>query len=187
LLQIGDDVDALEMPLIPMGAGAAGLAFVEPTPGPEKVFFSLAPGSPSLVAHGWRPADILVVRPPYKPGDPPPLPAVFASQEALGLMDGDDVDAIALAEDGDGVFTPVFEVGSDALVFSLATGSPTLAARGFKPGDLLLPTTVFNPAGPPLFVLRVIWPAANLGLAPEDDLNALKTNPWLLIELAGPQ
>jgi len=188
LLQIGDDVDALEMPLIPMGAGAAGLAFVEPPPGPEKVFFSLAPGSPSLLAQGWRPADILVVRPPYKPGDPPPLPVVFASQEALGLMDNDDVDAIALVEDGDGVFTPVFEVGLDALVFSLATGSPTLAVKGFWPGDLLLPTTVYNPAGgPPLFMLRVIWPAADLGLAPEDDLNALKTNPWLLIELAGPQ
>jgi hypothetical protein len=182
-LQIGDDLDALEMPYMP--TVAARLAGSQP-PFPSSVYFSLTPRSPSLALHGWRPADILVVQPALNPGDPPPAPVVFASQENLGLVDGDDVDAIALAEDGNGVFTPLFEMGSDALILSLATGSPTLAIKGFTPGDLLLPQTTLEPGGGVLFMLRVIWPAADLGLAPEDDLDALKTNPWLLIEISGP-
>ena len=81
-------------------------------------------------------------------------------------MPTDDIDALILdfAMPGAGPF------------FSLAPGSPSLAALGFGPGDLLMPVPGFPPA--------LAIPAGALGLLPTDNLNAatipLPAPVWLL-------
>ncbi|MBI4570386.1 MAG: hypothetical protein HY723_00415, partial [Chloroflexi bacterium] len=122
---------------------------------PERpVFFSLAPGSPSLTTIGAGPADVLYAQNGA-------LPAVYASAASLGLQAGDDIDALCLSDDGIGFsFTP----GTDQMWFSLAAGSPTLASIGASAADVLQP-------GP---TVTVAVPAAQLGLQNSDDLDALK-------------
>ena len=141
---------------------------------PDKpVYFSLQTGSPSLVALGATPADILMTL-----GGA--LPVIFAPGSDLGLQDGDELDALALLENENGFFDPATSVytNGDKLAFSLAAGSPTLAALGRNPGDLLAPNT--SPAGgPPVLA----FPAGLIGLLKRDDLNALKTNIPYLWEL----
>jgi hypothetical protein len=115
------------------------------------VYFSLRAGSPSLAALGVSPADVLVT-------SHGAAPTVYASAVALGLTPGDDLDALCLREDGDGAFGP-----SGALYLSLAPGSPSLAAAGAGPGDLLAP------GAPPV----VVRSAATLGLLASDDVDAI--------------
>lgn len=114
------------------------------------VFFSLSSGSPTLQTLGRSAADILWVTGGVSPG-------VFAFAGTLGLQPGDDIDALCVASDGDTVFEP----GFDTVALSLAPGSPTLAALGASPADILGP-------GPQLLVA-----AEDAGLAPGDDLNAI--------------
>ena len=96
-LQLSDDIDAL-------------VYFEDGTPGPtagDVVFFSLAPGSPTLAGLGASPADILST----SPGAGTPVPFMPAS--ALGLTPGDDLNAL------DVVPEPTFSV---LLVLALAAG-----------------------------------------------------------------
>ena len=106
---------------------------------------------------------------------------MFASSTALGLLPGDDIDAIELYENWNGVFDPASgqDPWGDLLVFSLADGSPTLAALGASPGDLLVPNKV-GPGRPPMLA----FPSRGSGLAPEADLNALKGDVGFLWERA---
>lgn len=70
------------------------------------IFFSVDP--PTAVAMGVSPADLLMV--PFAGGPP----VVALSEADLGLVPGDDIDALAM--------------GWEGLVFSLRRGSPTAAA-----------------------------------------------------------
>lgn len=118
---------------------------------PEKtVFFSLSSGSPSLQSFNRSAADVLWTTGDVQPG-------VFAFASALGLQSGDDIDALCVGSDDDTVFEPAI----DRVAFSLAAGSPTLAALDASPADILLP-------GP-----QVVVRAEELGLATGDDLDAL--------------
>lgn len=119
------------------------------------VYFSLASGSPSLTSLGASAASILRTVNGA-------TPTVYASPAALGLQTGDDIDALCLAESGDGVFNS----NDDQIYFSLAPGSPSLAALGAGPGDLLQP-------GSPASVVEG-GTAGDLGLASGDNLDAIK-------------
>ncbi len=88
------------------------------------------------------------------------LPALFATDLAIGLGPGDDIDAVALIEDG--IFGPT---PGDAIYFSLTPGSPTLAGLGASPADVLVTSLGGAPA--------VAFTAASLGLLPTDDIDAL--------------
>ncbi len=141
---LSDDLDALnEQPpgfVDPEADGAID----------EPVFFSLAAGSPTLDASIRGAADVLWTVAGFQPG-------IYASAEALGLQPDDDIDALCLINEGEFLYEP--EV--DAIAFSLAPGSPTLAALGASPADVLGP-------GP-----RVLFAAGDLGLREGDDLNAM--------------
>src|SRR5262249_51654905 len=77
-------------------------------------------------------------------------PSVVVAASSLDLGAGDVVDALA------------YDTVTHQVVFSLAPGSPTLAAIGARPADLLAAP------GPTLMIS-----AAALGLLPTDDVDAL--------------
>ncbi len=86
---------------------------------------------------------------------------LFAPGGALGLLPGDDIDALAIQDLG---IAGVYDV-LDFVLFSLAPGSPSLMVLGLLPGDVLI--AAFG--GPPGLFL----PGGMLGLAPGDNLDAL--------------
>ncbi|MCH8995422.1 MAG: hypothetical protein IH959_10755 [Chloroflexi bacterium] len=116
------------------------------------MYFSLDAASPSLDSLGLSAADVLKTA---NGG----VPTVYASAAALGLREGDDLDALCLRESGDGVYG-----AQDVLYFSLASGSPTLSQIGAGPGDILAPGDL------PI----IVQSAPSLGLLVTDDVNALK-------------
>ncbi len=107
------------------------------------LFFTLAPGSPTLAALAAGPADVLAA----PVGGPP---AIFAPAFALGLGPGDVIDALSWDGVGFGYF-------------SLAPGSPTLGVIGAGPADLLVPG--FPPG--------VAVAGAAMGLAAGDNIDAI--------------
>ncbi len=131
------------------------------------IYFSLAPGSPSLTPGmnplrpaGAEPGDILFSFP-----GPPAFHGVAVPAAGNGLVSGgpgcappacDDIDAIA---------------GFGTAIFSLAPGSPSLGLIPAGPQDIL---SMFSGAPPVVFL-----PGAALGLVPGDDLKGLEvlTNP----------
>lgn len=135
------------------------------SPGPEgplqPVYFSLTSGSPTDPS-GMLPipsgAAIYLDHNPLIGGDE----TLFASPAQLGLQMNDDIDALTVFENGDGVFQPLTE----QVIFSLAPGSPTLALEGFSPADLL--TT--PPGGPPF--PQLFASANRMGLLPTDNVDA---------------
>jgi PEP-CTERM motif len=136
-----------------------------PPPG-GAIHYSVTPadtaGHPSYL--GFSPADIFIS--PAIPGySTPGAPVVYAGFAALGLVaPGDDIDALAIIEDG----VPGFTAG-DTVYFSLTPISPTLGILGASPADILVTTLAGIPA--------VAFPAASLGLfgiaAAPDDIDAL--------------
>jgi len=137
-----DNLDALEY-------APAGFPIV---PGPLGLHFSLAVGSPTLLATGFSAADIL-----FWSGVGLP-PGLFLAGGALGLVPGDDLDAL--------VYLGVMPA------FSLAPGSPSLLPTllnpaGFSAADILGPGVV------PV----VLAPAGALGLAPGDNVDAMAAVP----------
>ncbi|MCB9915298.1 MAG: hypothetical protein H6828_09130 [Planctomycetes bacterium] len=187
---IGDNVDALDIELNPSPA------FFPPT----GVYFSLdegyfdflagVPNSGSAPAHGFFGADILKV---VAPGGPP---VVWAPAPMLGLnLAGavDDLDALAIWENGTGVFEPSLQPydwlgnNTDMVLFSVRRGSAVIGMPDsifgipIEEGDILttpLPTA-FGGLSP---FPGIFCAAENLGLvtarstgAIGDDLNALDT------------
>ena len=75
--------------------------FPGPTP-TDVVYFSLAPGSPTLGAIGATAADVLVKGPPTGPTIPG-LPAIFAAAGTIGLLAADNIDALSMHMPGAGV------------------------------------------------------------------------------------
>lgn len=141
---VRDDLDALDG-RDPSAVDADGDGLPE-----RNVYLSLDAASPTLGQLGFSEADILKT-------SGSDTPSLYAAAAALGLGPEDDVDALCLRESGDGVLGE-----DDTLYVSLAAGSPSLAAAGAGPGDLLA-------RGP----LRVVARAAALGLAPNDDIDAV--------------
>ena len=120
----------------------------------QPVFFALAPGSPSLAYLGVTSADILIA------GIGGYTPLVWADGVVdLSLDSADVIDALCIWENGSGVYEP----GVDILVFSLAAGSPTLAANNLSAADLLARGD------------KVVYPASAIGLGsdPSEDIDAL--------------
>jgi len=143
-----------------------------PVPSPDAIFFSLAPGSPSLGAL-FAPGDIFLVLPGGGAF------GLFINAESLGLCTvrsgcgaDDNLDAVVVNTDawvGVGMLPPVIQVGG-GLLFSVGPGviGPGLPA-GTLPGDVLLS---LGGGASALYA-----GAAALGLAAGDDLDALEIVP----------
>jgi hypothetical protein len=143
----GDDVDAIDVGPVP-------------TAFPFPVYFSLdaafpnvcsgVPNTGSAMAYGFPPAAVLVT---MGPGGPP---VVYAPPAALGLdMFGpgtDDLDALALRENGVAGFAPaagpyawLAAGGPDEIFFSVRRGSAVIGSPDsifgapIEPGDILIP------------------------------------------------
>jgi hypothetical protein len=172
VLPVGADLDALTNQ-------EAALVDLDGNLVPDQpVFLTLAPGSPTLASLAATAGDILV--------SVAGQVSIFATREDLGLLAGDAVDALCLQKAGlpFAIFRPgpgppgppdvAADANFDHALFSLAPGSPSLAARGFSSADLLV--TDFsasrpNRAGEPPVVFAT---AAELGLLASDDVDALK-------------
>ena len=141
-----EDLNGLD--LCPTSVVYAGGVVVSP------IYFTLAPGSPTLAAIPATPADVLFQ--PAGPGGA--LPAIAAPAPLMGLAPGDVIDALEVASGA--VFT----------LFSLAPGSPSIGGCGYLPGDVL--QGAFGPCG------AIVTPvtSAALGLTPPDNLDALAMN-----------
>jgi hypothetical protein len=155
------------------------------------VFFSLAPGSPTLGTLGASAGDLLV----SKAG----VVSIFATRAAMGLEPGDVVDALCLQKAGlpftnlragSVLQAPPRNPGDanfDHALISLAPSSPSLAARGISAADLL--ATNFSASRPNLAVGNpppVFASAADLGLLATDDVDALKClTPVSFVEIDG--
>ena len=115
-----------------------------PGGGPGGAFYSLAAGGLGPVPF-YGPADIIS---PFLP-----LGVPWAPAGALGLVPGDDIDALIIQDLSP---APLYAPGVDFVAFSLTGGSPTLGFIGAAPGDLLLAV----PAGPPVIFIqrrRLAW------------------------------
>ena len=118
------------------------------------IYFSLdaAPITGGIYGAGFSPADIFIglggpgfdapaaaAMPPTSPSGAVP----YATELALGfpvLLLGNDIDAVVVYDDGDGVYLP----GTDIVVFSLKPGSPYIGTLDpvsgitISPGDILV-------------------------------------------------
>ncbi len=154
----GDEANAnLITPSAPPAGGdnvtAYDLAMIVPG---STIFFSLAPGSPTLGLLGATPADVLV--------SVAGLPAIFVPAAALGLPPGADMDALAIA--------PGF--GPGGIEYSLTTA--TAALLGLSGADIL---GVTGAGG-----VMVVHGFASLGLLPTDDVDAWDVDQRLVPEPA---
>ncbi|KPJ59508.1 MAG: hypothetical protein AMJ46_10840 [Latescibacteria bacterium DG_63] len=126
------------------------------------VFFSVALGALPTASVRWSmpglsPADILYVATP----GPGVVPTVYATEAALSLATGDDIDALAISDRGTtpGVLDP-----GDLIYISLNSGSPSLSALAMYPSSVI---QIYP--GPPV---EIFAPAA-LDLSLVDELNAM--------------
>ncbi|HVP13183.1 MAG TPA: plastocyanin/azurin family copper-binding protein [Phycisphaerae bacterium] len=133
-------------------------------------YYTVDPNSPSLPLLPGVPgqqsgADIFMVPNPANSGFPP---EVYAPAQSLGLLPtryGDDIAALVVFDNGNGVLNP----GVDEILFTLARGSPSLALHQVSPADILVSR------GNGSFYL---WAEADiLGLLPSDHVNALEIIP----------
>lgn len=191
-VSIGDNLDAVDT-ILP-GQPNFGVYFslegglVDPING--------IPGSGSAAAHGFTGADVLF----SPPGGPPMM---YAPGGALGLnvVPGlvlDDLDAMILWENGDGVYQPSqmpmdwFGGGTDMLLFSVRRGSAVIGMPDsifgipIQEGDIL--TTPFvnglSPF-PGIFYAQELLELASVrsgtAISPfSDDLNALDVSPTMI-------
>jgi len=175
----GDNLDALVMisgypsDLISRVYFSLDSAFPDPLEGPPV-------NSGSAAANGFVGGDVLVS--PLVPIAPPTVyaPAVVLGLDFLG-PDTDDLDALVLLEDGDGVFNP----GLDFLAFSVRRGSMVIGAPDsiwgapIEEADILVPPVMGGVSPFP----GILIPGEALGLATlrsgmvgqfgPDDLDAL--------------
>ncbi|MBX3051472.1 MAG: hypothetical protein KF753_08370 [Caldilineaceae bacterium] len=114
------------------------------------VYFTLAPGSPTLALSEATAADVLVTGFAF-------VPSIYATAAELGLTSGDAIDALCLYENGNGIYD-----SDDQILFSLTSASPSLATLGGNGASILAP-------GP----LQVVNRADKLGLLPTDEIDAL--------------
>jgi hypothetical protein len=153
-----DDIDALDL-----DATSADLC--------GRIYLSL--DSATAAANGFSGADILVFNPCVDGA-----PTVYAAAAQLLLAPADDLDALALNDDGDGVFEP----GVDVVRFSIRAGSPTVGdiectgmppfTAHITPGDILRPGGC---GGGGAVRPKIVFSSQSLGLFvnPFDELDAL--------------
>lgn len=145
-----DNVNALEM-CTPQSIFSGGVLT-------QAVYFTLAPGSPTLFAIPAGASDLLLASPP---GFAPPTLSFFTAAmlsltpcaPGAGAPACDEIDAMTFLSPPPG-----------GVLFSLAPGSPSLAACGFTPGDLIF-------FGSPACFLGAS--AFSLGLTATDNVDAL--------------
>jgi len=184
--QFRDGNGAIANPLTP-GAPSPPLGLLEPTtlPGDNvdgldlrvigpMVYWSVDAATALVYGAGYTAADIFMA--PAVPGYSAAPGVPYASAATLGLLAGDDIDAMVYFEDGIAGASP-----GDLILFSLAQGSPTLGL-GFTAADIL--STSPGAAAPVLHLS-----ALQLGLLPGDDeLDALDVIPepasWLMLGTA---
>lgn len=192
---LGDELDALDVnaPIFPLGPVYFSLEgpFPEPLTG--------APASGSAPANGVSGADVLLNP---GPGAPPVIwaPATALGLDLIGGPNSDDIDALAIWENGDGVFTPsvvpfdwATGVGTDMVLFSVRRGSAVIgipdSLLGVPISEADILTTPAAPGLPP----GILFAAENFGLAPGrmlgamwgDDLDALDTQAAPLFDCDG--
>jgi len=134
-------------------------------------FYSLAAGSPSLAALGATSDDVLMVLPPWLGGT---VTVFIDGVTNLGLIAGDDLDAMALTVDVNIGLGPVYTFTPVQIWFSLAPGSPSLAGLTASAADVFYRTDF---TGTPLSIGDVGYSAASLGLLFTDNINALELQP----------
>lgn len=160
----GDDVDALDLRLAPVpvpGLGPSIFWSVDPaTAGGVGVYVGLGATAADVF---WSPALV-----GYSG-----VPTVYAPAALLGLLPGDDIDALVWFEDDVGGMGSPGPTPDDVAIFSLTPGSPTLAALGYLPGTGGADLFITKPGG----AVSVFAPAGALGLLPDDDINALDVVP----------
>jgi len=123
------------------------------------VYFTLAPGSPSLGVIGATTGDILIAAPPgFLP------PAVFIAAGALGLIGGPPACAPPVCDAIDALEA---SPGGPPMFVSLAPGSPSLGGCGYSPAALLL-----VPAAPCAAAFAPFAPPG-LGLLAGDNVDAV--------------
>jgi len=149
------------------------------SPGPRyPIYFSVDPAT--AAANGFQPGDVLMTG---SAGGPP---ALYAPAAQLGLdaagAGTDDLDALVLIDDGDGVFST-----TDFLLYSVTPGSAIVGTLDglwnapITPGDILIPS--FGAGGVP-GVPWILIAAEAIGLATtragspaSDNLDALDVIP----------
>ncbi|MCP5537564.1 MAG: PEP-CTERM sorting domain-containing protein [Akkermansiaceae bacterium] len=90
------------------------------------------------------------------------FPPAYVTAAGLGLSAADDIDALVVFDDGDGIYG-----AADTILFSLAPGSPSLPGLSAGPGDILIAS-----GGGPVSAVPFAL-AGSLGLTPGDNVNAL--------------
>lgn len=128
----------------------------------SSLFFSVDRHSPSLAFLPGGPATGASIF--FDPNPNAPFTEqIYVQGFQLGLQfEQDDIDAMVLFDNGNNFFEP----GVDVVLFSLRQGSPSLSLSGRSPADLLISSGQGNFA---LFAT-----AADIGLLPTDELNALE-------------
>ncbi|MEO1574668.1 MAG: hypothetical protein AAFU65_06870 [Pseudomonadota bacterium] len=171
LPDVGDNLDAVDFQTA--AAQLPGPVFVSL----DSAFLDPLEGAPAnsgtAVANGFVGGDVIAIQNTVAG----PVPQLFIPANQLGLdrvpgtqPDADDLDALALSSDGDGVFNPeqgVFNDGSDWILFSVRRGSAVIGMIDSRlgipidAGDIL---TVPQPGGGSPFPAIVVRADA-LGLA----------------------
>jgi hypothetical protein len=179
--------------VFPGGPGASALwsdapwHFLQPLPGESNidgmsdhdavnVYFSLDPVSAPPYGAPGSPADVFYQA---TAGAVPGPITIYATEAALGLLPGDDIDALL---SNDRWNTPVYGAtgvqgvldAGDIVWVSLAPGSPTLNGPDgipSTPDDWSAADVIQVYPGPP----AVVIPAVNMDLLFEDNLDALAT------------
>jgi hypothetical protein len=152
---------------------------VDPLLSPHLDYFSVGPGTSGVPGSGVT-AEILADTPPgatpghlsdiFIAGLFVPLGTNMLAPAGLGWTPGTgtgDEDNTGLVNPGDNVNAYELLGASAVVFFSLAPTSPTLAALGATPADILV--SGVGSGGPPVIFL----PGAALGLPPGADLDAL--------------
>ncbi len=155
-----DDADSLEITEFKL-SGETGRT--------KPVYFTMDAASPTLTSEyhasgqQWQASDILFT--PVGSN----TPVLFLDNGDLGLAEDDVIDGLAVWDAGD--------VGSadidDAVLLSLAPGSPFLTANNFSPADIFVATV----AG----AFELYLSAEDLGLLPTDNVDALDVGSALVI------
>jgi len=132
----------------------------EPAPDFEWVFFSLTPGSPTLAAIGATPDDILGVVP-----NTGMVPVVVVPAAMIGLTGEDNLDALTVVG--------VMDIQPQILCvyFSVTQGAQGVAGSAVNMKFPLNGADIFY--SPLDFNNYMAWPAPQLGLLDEDELDAL--------------
>ncbi len=178
----GDNLDALAVGALPTGPQAAIYYSLDGAfPDPNGI-----PHSGSAQLNGFSPS--AVIRKPLSTGSP----TVYASPAQLGLSAfNDDLDALALWDNGDGIFQPSQAPydwlgppvgGTDMLLFSVRRGSAVVGQPDsrlgllIEPGDILIPPIAGGVSTFPAIFIA----AETMGLStqrsaggPRDELDAI--------------